>query len=133
MSKYPPDPPSECRYCGADVERVPDKVLYGKDYGSKLYLCMNDDCQARVGCHDESGEPLGILADAELRRWRSVAHEAFDPLWKSYDSDISRQGAYYYIEKALGVDKHRAHIGMLDLHEVKNLVWWLMKHGPSLS
>lgn len=130
--KYPPDPPQTCRYCEQEVRQVDDEELYGKSYGGELFLCQNDQCQARVGCHP-SGDPLGILADRELRRWRSVAHEAFDPIHEAWDSDISRDGAGYFIKKALGVPKAKTHIAMLDIDEIKNLIWWLMKKGPTLK
>lgn len=129
--KYPPDPPEECRYCGSNVKLVDDKELYGKSYGGELYLCQNGGCQARVGCHPD-GSPLGILANRELRRWRSVAHEAFDPLYEAYDRDLSRDGAGYYIQQAIGVPEEKTHIAMLDLGECKNLIFWLMKEGPTL-
>lgn len=129
--EYPPPPPDECRYCGGDVQKVDDEELYGESYGSELYLCQDERCQARVGCHPD-GSPLGILADRELRRWRSVAHEAFDPIHDAWDSDISRDGAGYYIQQALDVPEAKTHIGMLNISEVKNLIFWLMKEGPSL-
>lgn len=61
-----------------------------------------------------------------------MAHEAFDPLYDTYKRDMSRDGAGYYIQQALGVPEEKTHIAMLTLPEVQNLIWWLMKHGPTL-
>jgi hypothetical protein len=128
---YPPPPPTTCRYCGSKVRLVDDEVLYGQSYGSKIFLCQNDDCQARVGTHDGSKKPLGILADEELRRWRSTAHAAFDPIWQK--TRRSRRAAYKMMQNAIGVSRSRAHIAMLDTGECKDLIRWLMEEGPSVS
>lgn len=127
--KYPPDPPDTCRYCGGDVELVDDEFVYGESYGSKLFVCLN--CHARVGTHDHNLAPLGVLADAELRRWRGVAHAAFDPLHER----TSRGRNQTYDEvfgEGLGFPEHKRHIAMLDLEEVKRVVAWLMMRGPEI-
>ncbi len=35
-----------------------------------------------VGCHPGTKNSLGRLANAELRKWKSIAHRVFDPLWR---------------------------------------------------
>ena len=50
-----------CPYCGRQAEYVDSKVIYGRSYGM-AYLCRN--CDAYVGVHRGTDEPLGRLADA---------------------------------------------------------------------
>ena len=57
-----------CDYCGRQAEYVDSKVVYGKSYGM-MYLCRN--CMAYVGVHKGTDKPLGRLANAELRYWKS--------------------------------------------------------------
>lgn len=56
-----------CPYCGRQAEYVDSKVIYGRSYGM-AYLCRN--CDAYVGVHRGTDEPLGRLADASLRKWK---------------------------------------------------------------
>lgn len=127
--KYPPDPPETCRYCEGNVELVDDKHVYGESYDSYLFYCHN--CGARVGTHDYNLKPFGILANAELRRWRGVAHAAFDPLHEK--TKRCRNQAYKEIfGDGLGFPEHKHHIGMLTLEEVKKTVAWLMMRGPEI-
>jgi hypothetical protein len=108
---------------------VDDKVVYGESYGSKLFFCPK--CRARVGTHDHNHRPYGILANAEVRRWRGVVHKAFDPLYKK--GDFSRSGLYSYVFGELGWPEHKHHMAMLDVDDLKRVLAWLMVHGPKLS
>ena len=88
-----------CPYCGRQAEYVDSKVIYGRSYGM-AYLCRN--CDAYVGVHRGTDEPLGRLADASLRKWKKAAHAAFDPLW---------------LAQQLGLPVSETHIGMFDVEE----------------
>jgi hypothetical protein len=68
------------------------------------------------------------LADAELRRWKSKAHAAFDPLWKA---KIRRDGVpkkkarglgYAWLADQVGVKREDCHIGMFDVTTCKKVV-----------
>lgn len=101
-----------CDYCGRRAEYVDSKVIYGKSYGM-IYLCRH--CDAYVGVHKETDKPLGRLADAELRRWKRDAHEAFDPLWKCGRFRGRRNAAYQWLSERLGLPVEKTHIGMFDV------------------
>ena len=101
-----------CPYCGREADFVAGSAQFysGVDYGP-VWAC--DPCDARVGCHRGTTMPLGRLANRELRRWKSRAHKAFDPLWKT--KAMSRSKAYGLLANALGIHKSACHIGMFDV------------------
>lgn len=101
-----------CDYCGRRAEYVDSKVIYGKSYGM-VYLCRH--CDAYVGVHKGTDKPLGRLADAELRRWKRNAHDAFDPLWKYGRFRGRRNAAYQWLSERLGLPVEKTHIGMFDV------------------
>jgi len=71
-----------CDYCGASAILTSGAVIYpGRtDLSAKqMYRC--EPCGAHVGCHPGTINPLGRLANAQLRRAKQDAHQAFDPLW----------------------------------------------------
>jgi hypothetical protein len=106
--------PVICNYCGKHAKRV---------YGSKIYPNRPDlkslvffecePCDARVGTHKNSLKPLGRLANSELRAARSLAHEAFDPIWRH--GQMHRNLAYQWLADTLGISRKKCHIAMFDL------------------
>jgi hypothetical protein len=108
-----------CPYCGKTSEFIDSSEIYhGRSYGM-IYICR--PCQAWVGCHKDCDEPLGTLANAELRAWRKMAHARFDPLWKNKKSGgtgrMTRTGAYRWLARALGIDEENCHIGQFSLEQ----------------
>lgn len=71
-----------CPYCNSPTEFIDSKRVYGRWYGWLLACTRYPQCDAYVGCHGESKNPLGRLANAELRAAKKAAHAAFDPLWR---------------------------------------------------
>lgn len=110
-----------CPYCGKRAEFVDSKVIYGTSYGM-IYLCR--PCNAYVGCHDfaPGDVPKGRLANAELRRWKIAAHDAFDPLWKSGPFKHRRNAAYAWLAEQMGLPKEETHIGMFDVAQCKQVI-----------
>lgn len=93
-----------CQYCRGDAPLVDSSVVYGKSYGP-IYYCA--PCGAYVGVHKKTLQPLGTVANAELRFWRKQAHAAFDPLWQG--KRMPRGKAYAKLAKELNVSV--IHIG----------------------
>ena len=103
-----------CAYCDRPAERVTGKAIYPHRpdlFGKHFYRCI--PCKAHVGCHPGSSAPLGRLANAELRKAKSAAHAAFDPIWKSGIMD--RSAAYGWLAHALNISPANCHIGMFDV------------------
>lgn len=78
-----------------------------------MYICDNyPGCDTYVRCHPGTIEPMGTLAGPRLRRLRGIAHELFDPLWKSCDT-LGRSSAYLAAAQVMG-SPGEFHIGHLD-------------------
>lgn len=113
-----------CQYCKQPAKRVTGEKIYPhrKDLRNKIfYLCS--PCGAYVGCHLGTDNPLGILANAELRDLKKRAHAVFDPIWKKrlaekqvadpkYNKGMARGGRYKKLAEVLGIEKRDCHIGM---------------------
>lgn len=116
-----------CDYCHRDAMLVTGNVIYPHRpdlYALKFWQC--EPCDAYVGCHKagkgqgDGTKPLGRLANAELRRAKSDAHAAFDPLWKS--RRMKRREAYAWLAAQLGISVNNCHIGMFDVDGCRAVV-----------
>ena len=86
----------KCRYCNGNVSIKDSSILYKQSYGL-IHIC--DSCEAFVGCHKGTSNPLGTLANAELRELRKQAHAVFYSLWKT--RSMCRGQAYKWLSKQL--------------------------------
>lgn len=118
-----------CPYCKNEAIFTTGRDIYPHRpdlYERKFYLCS--PCDAYVGVHTNSLKPLGRLANAELRAWKSKAHTAFDPLWKrkmikdSCSKTKARKAGYKWLSGELGVEPKDCHIGMFDVDMCKRVV-----------
>lgn len=124
-----------CPYCDRPAKLLTGLQLYPhrQDLADqKFWRCP--PCEAHVGCHrpgawvwvggrrvtSDGTLPLGRLANAELRRAKHAAHEAFDPLWKP--RRMTRQGAYVWLANRLGISVENCHIGMFDIDRCRAVV-----------
>lgn len=109
-----------CPFCGSTVSLADSSKVYSRSYGP-IYLCdAYSQCDARVGCHRGTTNPLGTLANAELRRWRSLAHIKFDWLWES--GKMPRKVAYKWLAQKMGLPKSETHIGMFSKEQCKAVI-----------
>lgn len=113
--------PTICRYCGSPVVYTSNAEIYGREYGEgRCYLCRN--CRAFVGVHPGTDTPLGTLANEELRRYRKAAHFWFDKIWKSPTRITTRDKAYKWLSKELGLPKEETHIGMFEKEQCEKVM-----------
>ena len=113
--------PQRCPFCRSSVSLIDSATIYGLNYGF-IYLCDRfPHCDARVGCHPGTITALGTLANQELRRWRSLAHRHFDPLWQS-GVFSSRQIAYKWLSKAMKLPLEKTHIAMFNIRQCKRAI-----------
>jgi hypothetical protein len=104
--------------------RHPDEV---RDYGP-MWTCA--PCQAWVGVHANSRRhvPLGRLANAELRQWKSNVHAVFDPLWQAKvrrdgcNKFEARNAGYKWLAGELGIDVKECHVGMFDIERCQRAI-----------
>lgn len=109
-----------CPYCRQPAKLMHSSAIYrGRSFGL-VWACL--PCDAYVGVHKNSAtfEPLGSLANKELREWRVRAHTVFDALWRSGRTD--RKGAYRILCEKMGMTKSRGHIAKFDIEECRKLV-----------
>lgn len=116
-----------CPYCDRPAELVSGDKLYPARadlHRRRFYACF--PCNAWVGTHEATGEPLGTLANAALRAARGRAHAAFDPLWRRSDDAAavfsSRSEAYAWLSSSLGIPKNLCHIAMMDAEQCGRVV-----------
>lgn len=110
-----------CPYCDRQAALVKgDKVYPGRVDLAPLNFWRCDPCDSHVGVHKPNRrhgftgiEPLGRLANAELRRAKMKAHAAFDPIWKS--GEMTRRDAYSWLARELGISVANCHVGMFDV------------------
>lgn len=118
-----------CDYCGEPAKQVTGAAVYPRrpDLASKvMYRCQ--PCDAWVGCHPGTSNPLGRLADKALRVAKMEAHAAFDPLWRGQPRG-ARSDAYSWLASALGIKAEDCHIGMFDVEACKRVVALCSDHG----
>lgn len=89
-----------------------------------IYVCSNyPTCDAYVGSHKNSQEPLGYLANKETRKWRMKAHAVFDPKWKFGSRKRKRRKiAYEKMQAEMNLPPDKAHISMFDVEQCKFLI-----------
>lgn len=84
----------------------------GAEFWPPRFLCR--PCDAHVGTHADTDppEPLGSLADAELRGLRFTCHGIVDPLWKGMTlAKRRRKAVYKVLSHLMGTPEDGTHIG----------------------
>src|SRR5690349_3681181 len=111
-----------CPYCNRQAWLVAGSFIYPHRsdlHEKQFYLCR--PCDAYVGCHFGTTQPLGRLANAELRQAKIEAHAAFDRLWRG-SSSRTRSHAYKWLAGKLGIAWKDCHIGMFDVEQCRRVV-----------
>lgn len=72
----------KCPYDNSEAVWCENKAVYGRKYGKPYMIWLCPTCGAYVGYHQNTKEPLGTMANKELRDWHIKAHAAIDPQWK---------------------------------------------------
>ena len=113
--------PQRCPFCNSSVSLIDSARVYGCSYGF-IYLCdAYPNCDAKVGCHPQTIIALGTLANKELRKWRSLVHRKFDPLWQS-GVFPNRQAAYKWLAKAMKLPLDRTHVAMFNIRQCQRAI-----------
>lgn len=110
-----------CPYCDRASVLVGGNAIYPHRpdlIAKKFYLCK--PCDAYVGCHPDTVNPLGRLANADLRKAKQQAHAVFDPIWKSRKK--RRTDAYKWLADSMGIAPQNCHIGMFDVDQRRAVI-----------
>lgn len=76
------------------------------------------ECANFVGCHPGTAQPLGVIANKELKQARMKIHALLDPIWKN--GKMPRRDIYTHITGELGYTYHTAWIRSM---EEARVVW----------
>lgn len=104
--------PKSCNVCQSSrVIYTENKILYKQNVGDwpMCYYCLG--CRASVSCHDGTNIPKGLLANREVKAYRTLAHEAFDKIWMQ--RIMTRFEAYQWLADKLGLPVEKASISQL--------------------
>jgi hypothetical protein len=126
-----------CPYCNIPAKLVKGNIIYPHRPDLSELNFWKCDCGAYVGCHKANEpkgfdgiEPLGRLANEELRKAKSLAHKEFDSIWK--DKYTSRTNAYKLLAEYMDMTKDECHIGMFDLYQCNQVVKFVYKYFDRL-
>ena len=131
----------KCPYCGKDAALVTGDKIYPHRpdlYDRNFWLCAA--CDAYVGCHKKGAHvrnagksdgtlPLGCLANAELRKWRSLVHSILDPLWQT--KKLKRRDVYRILAKHLNIRISQCHVGLFNEDRCKQAIKFLNERFPA--
>lgn len=115
-----------CPSCGNDmVLRGTDRYRHRDGSPRMFYGCSAyPRCRSTCGAHPD-GRPASSPADAETKRARIRAHEAFDRLWKR--GIMTRHDAYRHLQLLMHLSKDEAHIGFFSKEQCEELIALLEK------
>lgn len=124
-----------CPYCGSLAKLVTGEVIYPHRpdlFAKKFWQC--EPCDAYCGCHApnpkygfDGTQPLGTLANKELRRIRLKTHAAFDPMWKD-GTFASRRKAYTWLAGKLEMPVEDCHIGSMNALQCQRATVFATEH-----
>ena len=126
--KNPLPVPDRCPHCAGACVIVNNAEIYGREFGEWPWSLLCTGCRAYVGLHPFTGIPLGTLATPAIRKARSAAKDAFNPLWQS--GRMNRSDAYAWLAGALGIAKvEECHIGWFDVEQCQAVVRAVQQRG----
>lgn len=114
----------KCQYCNNKAEWVENKEIYGRNYGNSYMIWLCRPCDAYVGCHKNTRNSLGTLANKELREIRKKAKGRFitrfmDGDWNDKDK---KKRAYKIIRNLFGYKFHFGSSTVEDCQRIINFI-----------
>lgn len=111
-----------CPYCGSLADIRPASEIYHDDSRKDfLYVCRNyPRCNAYVRVQPGTKQPMGPLANGDLRHLRIRAHRAFDQVWRS--GVMPRETAYRWMADFFCIPLRDAHIGHFSEYRCQQLI-----------
>lgn len=110
--------------CGEPARLTTGAEVYPRYHDlhhKNFYKC--DRCKRYCGCHPGTTKSLGIPADAETRRARSLLHDQFiDPIWKPQAQRKKARGKVYaFMALVLGIPRADCHTGMFSIEQCRQV------------
>ena len=116
-----------CNLCGGVVKLIKVKK---SDRCKSGYIYRCTKCGASVGTFERDTDiAMGILANKETSKMRTVVHKLFDRFWKN---NKERHECYQKLATELGIEESECHIAYMDYEtlikaETILLRWWREK------
>ena len=111
-----------CPYCGSPVVfRSADGIYHENKENTMLYVCSRyPECDAYVRVHKGTKNPVGSLADPNLRALRREAHRYFNRLYETGLMD--KRNAYQWLADIVSAPMSEAHIGHLGEYYCRQVI-----------
>ena len=111
-----------CPYCGSPVVfRSADGIYHENKENTMLYVCSRyPECDAYVRVHKGTKNPVGSLADPNLRALRREAHRYFNRLYETGLMD--KRDAYQWLADIVSAPMSEAHIGHLGEYYCRQVI-----------
>ena len=101
-----------CPYCGSLATLRPASAIHGLSdisAGTYLYVCRRwPACDAYVTADCRTKQPLGTLANGDLRHKRILAHHALHSIQAQLG--MSRDQSYRWLQTQMGLPGDQVHI-----------------------
>lgn len=129
-----------CPYCQQAALRMTGRELYPRkpELANKHYhVCRN--CDAWIGCIDGTWEPIGHLANAELRRAKQDVYAAIEPIYlkamseNNWTKSLARNLVYGWLATELNMTSGTASIGDFDLKQCQLVLLICNYRDPDLK
>lgn len=107
----------KCNYCSEDAEWVENKEVYGKNYGKSYMIFLCRKCDAYVGCHQNTKNPLGRMSNKEERELKKEVKGLYLDMFEKY----GKRWYYKHLAEILDIPMKEAHFGMFDKNRLLKL------------
>ena len=120
--------PRRCPYCGSPlrfvtaeqlkqmVESHPKRPKKASPFVCNhmhYYVCSNfNNCQSYIGAYENTYDPMGAVANPELRMLRIQTHLVFDEIWKN--NILPKDEAYSLLGDKLNLLRSQTHISQFN-------------------
>ena len=111
-----------CPYCNGRSEiRTLESVTGNKEAKGYAFVCKNyPSCDSYVKMNNQTGRPLGTMANKQLRSLRIEAHIQLYRLYA--DGSMSRDEAYEWMAAVLNIPRQDAHIGLFQEYYCRKVI-----------
>lgn len=97
----------KCNYCNNEAIWCENKTIYGRNYGKSYMVYYCKPCDAYVGCHNNTKQPLGSLANKELRELRKKSKNMWiEKCNIDWSDSRSKANGYRDLRNRLGYEFH---------------------------
>ena len=111
-----------CPYCNGRSEiRLLKEITGNKQAKGYAFVCRYyPACDSYIKMNEQTGKPLGTMANKQLRSLRIEAHRQ---LYRLYvDGSMSRDEAYEWMASVLNIPRQEAHIGLFQEYYCQKVI-----------